>query len=944
MYNPKETEEKIFEFWEKNKILEKLRKKNEKGKKFYFLQGPPYTSGKIHIGHAWNNSLKDMIMRYKRFRGFNVWDRAGYDMHGLPTENAVQKKLKFKNKEEIERFGVDKFVKACMDFSIEHAQYMNQDLAKLGIWMDYKNAYMPVKKEFISGQWAFFKKAYEQGRLYKGMKVMHWDAETETSLAKHELEYETITDTSVYLKFKIKNKDNEYFVIWTTTPWTIPYNLAIMVNPSVDYVKLKAGNEIYILAEDLAETFAAKILEKEFRILDKFKGVKLDAQEYIHPFYNELKDVYDDLKERSPRVHTVILNKEYVNTEAGTGLVHSAPGCGPEDQEACEPYDIKPFNTLNEQGVLENLGKYSGWKAKDDDNRFIEEFDNKGVLLGTEKVRHEYPHSWRSHKPVVFRTTEQWFLKTKDLSRHLLKYNKEVHWVPKKAGESHESWTENLKDNGVTRQRYWGCPVPIWINEKDEKDFLVIGSTEELEKSTGKKLDDLSSHRPWIDNVLIKQDGKVYKRIPDVADVWIDSGTASWNCLYNDPKLIEQYFPADLVLEATEQTHLWFSLLQICSAVMFDKTSFENAYVHGMILDYQGTKMSKSLGNVISPYEVIDKYSADIFRYYMCQTNAGENINFNWEDIKQKQRNLIVLENTKNYLLDLKLRGKIIKLNNLDIEELYFLSKTNSTLKKVTDLFNDYELDKTIGPIEDLFLELSRTYIKLTRDKSNNPETIDVVLSAILDSYKKILIMFSTICPFITESIWQDLKLNNLVKEESIFLADWPEFNQDLIDENLENGMEEVKLIIQEVLAQRDKEKIGVRWPLPNVLISTKYPKALEPYTEVIKTQVNVKQVTLKEGEHEVTLDTKMTEALEHEGYLRELTRKIQELRKKAKLNKVDKISLVVVTKESFLKNFKEELQEKVNAKTLEITLSTDKSFKFSSKEKIKDKEFEIGF
>ena len=944
MYNPKETEEKIFEFWEKNKILEKVRKKNEKGKKFYFLQGPPYTSGKIHIGHAWNNSLKDMIMRYKRFRGFNVWDRAGYDMHGLPTENAVQKKLKFKNKEEIEKFGVDKFVKACMDFSIEHAQYMNQDLAKLGIWMDYKNAYMPVKKEFISGQWAFFKKAYEQGRLYKGMKVMHWDAETETSLAKHELEYETITDTSVYLKFKIKNKDNEYFVIWTTTPWTIPYNLAIMVNPSVDYVKLKAGNEIYILAEDLAETFAAKILEKEFRILDKFKGVKLDAQEYIHPFYNELKDVYDDLKERSPRVHTVILNKEYVNTEAGTGLVHSAPGCGPEDQEACEPYDIKPFNTLNEQGVLENLGKYSGWKAKDDDNRFIEEFDNKGVLLGTEKVRHEYPHSWRSHKPVVFRTTEQWFLKTKDLSRHLLKYNKEVHWVPKKAGESHESWTENLKDNGVTRQRYWGCPVPIWINEKDEKDFLVIGSTEELEKSTGKKLDDLSSHRPWIDNVLIKQDGKVYKRIPDVADVWIDSGTASWNCLYNDPKLIEQYFPADLVLEATEQTHLWFSLLQICSAVMFDKTSFENAYVHGMILDYQGTKMSKSLGNVISPYEVIDKYSADIFRYYMCQTNAGENINFNWEDIKQKQRNLIVLENTKNYLLDLKLRGKIIKLNNLDIEELYFLSKTNSTLKKVTDLFNDYELDKTIGPIEDLFLELSRTYIKLTRDKSNNPETIDVVLSAILDSYKKILIMFSTICPFITESIWQDLKLNNLVKEESIFLVDWPEFNQDLIDENLENGMEEVKLIIQEVLAQRDKEKIGVRWPLPNVLISTKYPKALEPYTEVIKTQVNVKQVTLKEGEHEVTLDTKMNEALEHEGYLRELTRKIQELRKKAKLNKVDKISLVVVTKESFLKNFKEELQEKVNAKTLEITLSTDKSFKFSSKEKIKDKEFEIGF
>src|SRR3989338_10664307 len=248
MYNPKETEKEIYDFWKKNKILEKVRKKNEKGKKFYFLQGPPYTSGKIHIGHAWNNSLKDMIMRYKRYKGFNVWDRAGYDMHGLPTENAVQKKLKFKNKEEIEKFGVDKFVKACMDFSIEHAQYMNQDLAKLGIWMDYENAYMPVKKEFISGQWAFFKKAYEQGRLYKGMKVMHWDAETETSLAKHELEYENITDVSIYMKFKKKNSKNEYFVIFTTTPWTIPYNLAIMVNPGSEYVKMKVDNEIYIIA------------------------------------------------------------------------------------------------------------------------------------------------------------------------------------------------------------------------------------------------------------------------------------------------------------------------------------------------------------------------------------------------------------------------------------------------------------------------------------------------------------------------------------------------------------------------------------------------------------------------------------------------------------------------------------------------------------------------
>jgi len=944
MFNTKDIEKEIYDFWKKNKILEKVRKKNEKGKKFYFLQGPPYTSGKIHIGHAWNNSLKDMIMRYKRFRGFNVWDRAGYDMHGLPTENAVQKKLKFKNKEAIEKYGADKFVKECMNFSVEHAKYMNEDLSKLGVWMDFENAYMPVKKEFISGEWNFFKKAHEQGRLYKGMKVMHWDAETETSLAKHELEYENITDVSIYMKFKKKNSKNEYFVIFTTTPWTIPYNLAIMVNPGSEYVKMKVDNEIYIIAEDLAETFADKILKKEFRILEKFNGGKLEGDEYIHPLYDELKEIYDNLKKKYPKIHTIILSKEYVETSSGTGLVHSAPGCGPEDQEACEPYGIKPFNTLNEQGIVENLGKYSGWKARDDDFKFIEEFENKGSLLGTEKVKHEYPHSWRSHKPVVFRTTEQWFLKTENLRKDLLKHNKNVKWVPKKSGESYHLWTENLKDNSVTRQRYWGCPVPIWVNQDDPKDYIVVGSSEELESLTNKKLNDLSIHRPWIDSVLIKQGSKTYKRIPDVADVWLDSGTTSWNCLYNDPKLIKQYFPADLVLEATEQTRLWFSLLQICSAVMFNQTSYENVYVHGMILDYQGTKMSKSIGNIISPYEVIDKYSADIFRYYICEVNAGENINFNWEDIKQKQRNLIVLINIKNYLLDLLSRGKIKPLANLDIEEKYILSRTNSTIKKVTDLFNEYQLDKTIIPIEELFLELSRTYIKLTRDKSNTPETIDMVLSVISEVYKNILKMFSTICPFTLEKIWQELRSKNLVKEESIFLSSWPEINEKYIDESLEAGMEEAKSIIQEILAQRDKEKIGVRWPLPNVLISSKSPKSLQPYIDVIKTQTNIKNVTLKQGEKEIAIDTKITEELENEGYLRELTRKIQELRKKANLNKSDKINLVIVTKESFLQDLKQDLKEKVNAKTLEIATSTSKKFKFSSKEKIKDREFEIYF
>ncbi|MCA9485404.1 MAG: isoleucine--tRNA ligase, partial [Nanoarchaeota archaeon] len=682
MLDFKKNEEEVLKFWEENKIYEKVKKKNEKGKKFYFLQGPPYTSGKLHIGHAWNNSLKDLAMRYKRMKGFNVWDRGGYDMHGLPTEHAVQKKLKLKTKEDIEAYGVDKFVKECLDWGNEHADYMNQDLWKLGVWMDHEGAYKPVEKEYVGGEWAFFKKAHEQGRLYKGKKVMHWDAETETSLAKHELEYETVKDKSIFLKFKKKGTDNEYFVIWTTTPWTIPYDLAIMANPKLDYVKIKVDEEYWIMAKALVSGFMNSVLEKKFEIVETFKGKKLEGQEYEHFLNEDMNGVYDELKKEWKNVHTIIMSEEFVDTSSGSGLVHCAPGCGPEDQKVGAEYGIGAFNTLNERGELESEGKFKGWVAKTDDEKFIEYFDKKGFLLATTEIEHEYPHSDRSKKPVVFRTTEQWFLKTEDLIKDLLKFNKKVHWEPKKSGESYDRWAENLRDNGVTRQRYWGCPVPIWINEEDEEDYFVVGGLAELEKLTGKSFDDLSVHRPLIDEVVIEKDGKKYRRIPDVADVWIDSGTASWNCLYNDPKLIKEYFPADLVLEATEQTRLWFSLLQICSAVMFGKGCYENVFVHGMLLDFQGTKMSKSLGNVISPYEVIDKFSVDIFRNYIMQVSAGENINFNWEDVKVKQRNLIMLSNVLNYILDLE-RQNPAK-GKAGVEEKWILSKYHSSLKKVS--------------------------------------------------------------------------------------------------------------------------------------------------------------------------------------------------------------------------------------------------------------------
>ena len=916
MYNLQLIEKEILEFWEKEKIYEKLKRRNKKGKKFYFLQGPPYTSGKLHIGHAWNNSLKDMILRYKRMRGFDVWDRGGYDMHGLPTENAVQKKLGLKTKDEIKRYGVDKFVKECMKFSLEHAGYMNEDLWKMGVWLDHKNAYKSVEREFIDGEFAFFKEAWKQKRLYRGKKVMHWDAETETSLAKHELEYENVKDDSIFLKFKKRNTKNEYFIIWTTTPWTIAFNLAIMVNPDILYVKAMVDDEIWVMAKDLAGIFISGLLGKKLEIVGKIMGKDLEGEGYEPPFYDELENVYESLKSKWEKVHTIILSKDYVDASSGSGLVHCAPGCGPEDQEAGAGYGIGTFNTLNERGEFENMGKFSGWKAKVDDKRFVEELKDVGALVISTPIEHEYPHSWRSHKPVIFRTTEQWFLKTEDLVQELLRYNKSVKWMPKMSGESYDRWAMNLRDNCITRQRFWGCPVPIWTcKNKDCNEIEVIGSVKELEKRTGNKLDDLSLHRPWIDKITLKCEkckGKM-KRLDDVADVWLDSGTVSWNCLYNDKKLIEKYFPADLVLEATEQTRLWFSLLQICSAIMFKKSCYGNVFAHGMILDYQGMKMSKSLGNVISPYEVINKYSVDIFRYYICEKAAGENINFNWDDVKVKQRNLGVLFNIANYTLDLEKQN--VKKGRLGIEEKWILSRFHSSLKKINELFENYRIDETVPEIEKLYMCLSRDYIQLVRDKAG---VNSCVLETVKEIYLGILKMFSTICPFVSDYLWQKIKK----KKESVHLCSWPLADGKKIDSKLENEFDAAFEIIEKGLAERDKAKIGLKWPLSKARIQCGF-KTSEELKEIIARQLNVKDVELKLGkEFSVELDTKMTSELEAEGYAREFARHVQAERKKSGLQKSDVISLKVAVSRDLremLEKHEKFLLERTNSSKIEF-------------------------
>lgn len=873
-YDPVTIEPKILKFWQDNKVFEKARKKNQGNQKFYFLDGPPYTSGKVHIGTAWNKSLKDMVLRYKRMQGFDVWDRAGYDMHGLPTEGRVQKKLGMKTKEEILKFGLDKFIKECRNFAVTNLKIMNRDFQRLGVWMDFENAYQTIKNEYIEGTWWLVKKAHEKSRLYEGQKTMTWCAHCQTALAKHELEYKNVTDKSIFVKFRIKGKENEYLIIWTTTPWTIPFNLVVMVHPELDYVKAKVEKDIWIVAKGLAAGFITAVCDKKLNIIEEFKGEKLAGLRYEHPFEDILGDEYDRLRKKSDKIFSVVLSSEYVDLSAGTGLVHTAPGCGPEDYEVGHREGIPPYNTLDESGIFsQEMGVFAGLKAKKDDKIFIQQLEKKGALVAITEVEHDYAHCWRCKEPVVYKTTTQWFFKVEDMIPKMRKLNKKCYWVPDWAGSSQfDSWLENLRDNGITRQRFWGSPLPIWRCDKC-KDYVVVESRDELKKLNSSKIpDDL--HRPWIDKVTIPCScGNIMKKIPDIMDVWIDAGTSSWSCLDfpHRKDLFKKLYPADFILEGKDQIRGWFNLLFVASMLSMENMSFNACYMHGFVNDAQGRKMSKSLGNIISPYEVIDKFGADTFRYYSISgANPGVDLNYNFDDLKIKRRNIEILWNLYNFLEDISKTcginpAKIPKtiLKNASVEERYMLSKLNSAVKKSTELMDSYFIEQVPVVIENLFLDLSRTYIQMVREKISSGTLAQkkVVLYVIYNVLIETLKLFSIVCPFIAEQIYQNLNEKYSLKTGSVHLFKWPASDKKQIDTEIEANIEIMQNVMQAILNAREKAQLGIRWPLKEVIIETSdktTKKAVKELEELIKTQTNIRLLVVKEHFNEAKTKIKV--------------------------------------------------------------------------------------
>lgn len=1031
-YDFRSVEENIAQFWDKHSVYPTIKQKNQGKKKFYYLDGPPYTSGKIHIGHAWGKALRDAAMRYKRAKGYDVWDRPGFDMHGLPISHKVEARLGIKGKDAIEKYGVDKFIEECKNLAVENMNAMIVDFKRLGIWMDFDNPYKPIDNSYIEGIWWLIKKAHENKRLYEGFRTLTWCPNCETATAKHELEYEKLKDNAIFVKFKIKNRENEYLIIWTTTPWTIPFNLAIMANPDVDYVRANVDNEKWIVAKVLADSLIKNNLGKEYEIIDEIKGKELEGVSYEH-FFSKFIDY-----PKAEKLHTVLLSSEYVDTSSGSGLVHCAPGCGPEDYEVGHQNGLSAFNKLNEQGIFVDMDRLSGLCAKADDKKFIEFIDKEGALVFKNSIEHDYPHCWRCHKPIVFRATKQWFFKVEDLKERMKELNKEIHWVPDWAGSRQfHSWLDNLRDNSITKQIHWGTPFPVWQCNKCD-NYTVVGSAKELQKLAGAVPHDL--HKPYIDKVKIKCScGAVQHKNPDVLDVWVDAGCSSWLCLDypNKTDLFEKLFPPDFILEGKDQIRGWFNLLFVASMVSMDRPSFKACYMHGFINDSQGRKMSKSLGNVISPYEVIEKYGVDTLRYYMVgAANPGLDMNYNFDDLKIKSKNIGILWNLHNYLIDsaktydinpAKLKGVV-----LDTEEKFMLSKLNSSIKELTAMMDNYNLDEVPWTVEELFLELSRTYVQLVRDKlaGGTEDEKNSVLYTIYNVMIETLKLFTPIAPYVSEQMYLNLKSSFDLEKDSISYYSWPKVNEELINKKLEKDFIIAKDCIQSILNAREKAALGVRWPIKSVTVVTAdehVSKAVKHLKELIMVQTNVKNIdivdkfeaveniikpnykaigqefgplspkiiakissqsaetilkhidgsgyklTLDNAEiiikrdhlvveskvsddytysefnlAQVFLDTLRTPELISEGYYREVSRRVQNMRKNAGLVKTDIISLYIQADDemkSDLDKFSKELSDKVGAKSLTISTNMpDRAYDMHETEKIKDKQVKIWF
>ena len=860
-----EREKEIEKFWRDNDIFKKSMENRKEGETYTFYDGPPTANGKPHIGHVLTRVIKDMIPRYQTMKGKMVPRKAGWDTHGLPVELEVEKLLGLDGKEQIEEYGLDPFIKKCKE-SVWKYKGMWEDFSEtVGFWADMDNPYVTYDDNFIESEWWALKQIWDKKLLYKGFKIVPYCPRCGTPLSSHEVAqgYKDVKERSAIARFKVKDED-AYILAWTTTPWTLPSNVALCVNPNETYVKVKAGDGYtYYMAEALLDSVLGKLADEEngvkaYEILETYKGSDLENKEY-EPLFDFAKDI---IAKQHKKAYYVTCDT-YVTMGDGTGVVHIAPAFGEDDAQVGRKYDLPFVQLVNGKGEMTEETPYAGVFCKKADPMVLKDLEEKGLLFDAPKFEHSYPHCWRCDTPLIYYARESWFIKMTAVKDDLVRNNNTVNWIPESIGKGRfGDWLENIQDWGISRNRYWGTPLNVWECECGHQE--CIGSRAELaEKSGNPDAAQVELHRPYIDAVTIKcpDCGKEMHRVPEVIDCWFDSGAmpfAQHHYPFENKEVFEQQFPAKFISEAVDQTRGWFYSLMAESTLLFNKAPYENVIVLGHVQDENGQKMSKSKGNAVDPFEALEQYGADAIRWYFYINSAPWLPNrFHGKAVQEGQRKFMsTLWNTYAFYVlyaeidQFDATKYILDYEKLPVMDKWLLSKLNTLVKTVDENLGNYRIPEAARALDSFVDEMSNWYVRRSRDRFWAKGMEQDKINAYMTLYTALVTVAKTaapMIPFMTEDIYQNLVRNlDPTAPESIHLCDFPVANEQHIDKELEDNMEAVLKIVVIGRACRNTANIKTKQPIGKMYVKADFALS-EYFVEIIEDELNVKSVEFTE-------------------------------------------------------------------------------------------------
>jgi isoleucyl-tRNA synthetase len=884
-YAPREIEEAVADHWDDHNAYERTKDAHAEDPPFFFVDGPPYTSGQMHLGTAWNKTLKDSVIRRKRMEGYNVTDRPGYDMHGLPIETKVESELGFDSKQEIEEYGMEKFIDECKRFAVENREKMDEDFQSLGVWMDWENPYQTISPEYMEAAWWGFAQAHENGLVEQGKRSITQCPRCETAIAKNEVEYHQVEDPSIYVKFPLEDHEGS-LVIWTTTPWTVPANTFVAVDKTATYQKVRAErdgeSEILYLAEECVDDVLSTGRYDDYEVLEEYDGADLVGWQYEHPLAEEVPD--------HPAFAGAgqVYHADYVELDR-TGLVHSAPGHGQEDFERGDELGLEIFCPVGGDGVFdERGGEYAGQFVRDANDDIIEDLKSHGYLLASETYTHEYGQCWRCDTDIVFLATNQWFITVTDVKDELLANIEDSEWHPPEARDNRfKNFVEDSPDWNVSRQRYWGIPIPIWApedwvpEEGDPEDLIVISTRAELaeradqdvdveghspsgSQTQSDDVDELDLHRPTVDDLTITEDGVTHTRVPDVFDVWLDSSVASWGTLDypRNEEAFEEFWPADVIIEAHDQTRGWFwSQLGMGTAAL-DRIPYDEVVMHGFALDSDGRKMSKSLGNIITPHEAIEEVGRDPLRAYLLSHDQhGADLRFEWDGLEEMQSTLNILWNVFRFPLpymeldDYDPGEADLEDGELSIVDEWVLSRLQTVKAETEEAWEEYAVHDGLNVLLDFVTEdVSRFYVKAIRERmweerdSASKRGAYATLSTVLNEVVRLIAPYT---PYLADLMYETLD----GEADTVHMLEAPTPDEDLHDPELERNMAVLRDVEEAAANARQQGGRKLRWPVQEVVIETDdeaVTEAMISLEELFLERVNAQRLVVTERYEEL--------------------------------------------------------------------------------------------